>query len=269
MNINTLLNSVSATLAQQSTPVSVKFAAPVTSATPGSTVQANGAASYTSPSQSVVQNAGLLSASSNFAQLGTLLEVAQSGTQQVGDILQQLVSLAEQVPQTNDLTGLDSEFSQLITQIDQTVSGTTFGGKGLLGGVFSSDGSDPASTNGDNTSPLSLPDLSVSGLFGSNTPNISTPAAAVSALAVLSTAQDTVGSASAEITGVLGQLSFASASVGTALSNNDAAASTLNESDLTDGSALGAFAGFFGSPAATAQAQTGNLPANLLSLLQE
>jgi len=265
-NINTILNSVSATLAQQTAPAPVKQApAPANTETPAT--QTN--ASFTSPSDSVVASAGLITASSNFAQLGSLLEVAQGGTQQVGDILQQLLSLTQQVPQSDDLSGIESEFSTLFAQINQTAGGTTFGGQSLIAGAYTGD-TGASSGSGAGAQQLSLPNLTTQALFGSDTPpGISTPQDLQNTIAQLTSALTTTDTASQNIAGVLGQASFAAASVNTALANNDAASSTLTDSDIEEGSATDGFSALFGSPAATAQIQTGNLPANLLSLLQE
>jgi len=261
MAINPLLNAVSSALAQQSAPVSVRTAA----ITANGTTQSNANIADSSPPQSVLQNAGLLSASSNFAQLGSLLEVAQSGTEQVGAILAQLQSIAQQAAGGGagvDLGSLDSEFQQLLSQIDQTVNGTTFGGVELLDGTQSGNA-------GGQTQTFSLPDLSAQGLFASGSPDISTPQDAENTLVALSQAQDVVGNTGTSIGDLLGQLGFASASVDSALANGIAAASTLSEADLANGAAFAALSNFLSQSSTAKQAQTGNITGNLLSLLQE
>ena len=268
MGINPILNSVSASLAQQSSAVSLRSQPSVADVSQNSASKTQ-SASYTSPSQSVIDTANLVNASSNFAQLGSLLEVAQNGTEQVGTILQQLQSVAQQatgdIP-SGDLTGLESEFQQLLSQVDQTANNTTFGGTSLLNGSLSgSAGADAATTEG--ASALSLPNLTAQGLFGNTSLDISTPQNAQSSLQSILSAQGTVDNTTSQITALVGQLSFAAASIDTVISNNNAAASTLNEGDLANGSAPTDSLDFLGNSAGAAQAQTGNLPPNLLSLL--
>ncbi len=263
MSLNPILNSVSAALAQQSTAVSVRSSAPV-SVPLVNTPQT----SDTSPSQPLLASANLLNASASFAQLGSLLEVAQSGTEQIGSILAQLQTLAQQAANGNgvtNLSSLDSAFQQILGQINQIVSGTKFGGTNLLDGTLSGSSGDGASIG----SALSLPDLSTQSLFGSTAPNISTTQNATATLAAIATGQATVADAGTSISTVLSQLGFASASVSTALANNEAASSTLTESDLAGGTESGLFSQLLGNPSAGVQAQTGNLPASLLNLLQE
>ena len=258
MSINAILNSVSATLAQQSAAVSVRAtqSTPVISAT-------SQPATDTAPSQSLLQGTNLLSASSSFAQLGSLLQVAQSGTEDVGAILSQLQSLVQQATNSSDVTNLsslNSAFQQLLSQLNQTVATVKFGGSNLLDGTLSGD---------DNTGGLSLPDLSTGGLFGENAIDISTPQNAAAAASTLAVGQLTVNETASSIADVQVQVNFASASVNTALANSDAAASTLSESDLAQNGAVGGFADILANPGLATQAQTGNLAANLLNLLQD
>ena len=97
------------------------------------------------------------------------------------------------------------------------------------------------------------------------------PARDLEALAAvaLSQAQDVVGNTGTSIGDLLGQLGFASASVDSALANGIAAASTLSEADLANGAAFAALSNFLSQSSTAKQAQTGNIPGNLLSLLQE
>jgi len=258
MTINPILNSISAVLAQQSSPVSVSTSADI-AAVSTQTPQAGD----TSPASPLLENANLLSASTNFAQLGSLLQSAQQGTEQVGDLLGQLQALAQQAANGGDgtdLSKLSGDFQQLLSQLGQTVSGTTFGGTSLIGG---------AGDGGDGSSASPLPDLSTQSLFGGNTPDISTPQDAAAALNALAAGQAVVESAGSSLSNLLGQVDFAAASVGTVIANGEAASSTLSESDLEDGGGTGNSAGLLSNPSASVQTQTANLPEGLLSLLQQ
>lgn len=262
MAVNPILNSISSILAQQSAPVSVS--SPSAASDASEDLAPPPPALDTSPAAPVLQSAALVNASSGFAQLGSLLEVAQSGTQQVGALLDQLQALAQQAVSSDggtDLGPLDSEFQFLLAGIDQVVGGTTFGGTALLTGTLSGSGDGQSSS-------LSLPDLSTSALF-TTPPSISTPQGAAAALSALAGAQGTVDNTGTSIDNVTSQLSFAEATVNSALANATAASSTLTESDLASGVVSNFFAGFLAKPASTAQAQTGNLTDTILNLLQE
>lgn len=259
MAINPILNSISAAIAQQSSPVSVRSQAPIPIDT---TVTQK---SDTLPSQPVLQNAALQNASTNFAQLGSLLQVAQLGTEQVGNLLGQLQALAQQAAdggESTDLIGLSSEFQDILGQIGQTASGATFGGTSLLsGGFFAASGSnEPVGPP--------LPDLTPQGIFGGSAPDISTPQGAASALAALATGQATAQGANSSVADLLGQVDFAAASINSVIANAQAATSTLNEGDFANG-AVDVLAGLAGKPSAAVQAQTANLSPDLLNLLQE
>jgi len=228
-------------------------------------------------SSAQLQTTNLLGASTNFAQLGSLLQVAQSGTEQVGTILQQLQSLAQQAsdPETvpNVSATLDSEFQELISRINSASSGSSFNGVSLLDGSLASgaqNGALPSALGaGSQAAGLSLPDLSASALLGTNAIDLITPKNASDALETLTNAVNTVTATQNGITQVQGQVSFAAASVNTALANGVAADSTLTEADLHDGVAPDVLASLTANISATAQTQTANLSSNLLNILQE
>ena len=264
MSINPILNSVSAALAKQSTPVSVKTPAPAVAATDSDTVSVT--VLQPTASQPVLQNSSLISASTSIAQLGSLLEVAQSGTEGIGSVIVQLQSLALQASKsgnTQDLSSVSSAFQQLLSKISSIASSTSFGGVSLLNGTFSGGTLD----EGD-SSAISLSDLSAKGLFGNALPDISTPENASSALGALSLAQTVVSDTDTLIGNLLGQLGFAAATVNSALANKDAAASTLSDADFS-ASGSGDLESLLGNPQLSAQAQALKLPPALLGLLQE
>lgn len=258
MSINPLLNAISSALAQQSVSRPIKS----TASPSGVSTRASASVADSSPPQAVLQNAGLINASASLAQLSSLLEVAEAGTQQIGAILERLQSLAQQANGGNiDFAAFNSEFQQLLAQIDRIVNGTTFGGTKLLSGaLFGRVDSEEQS--------LSLPDLSIAGLFGMHVPDILTSQRADLASALLMKALSASDKAKEAIAGIFGQLNFAAASVDSALANSAAASSILGESDLAEGENADAFAVLLSHPIAV-QAQTGNISPGLLSLLQE
>jgi flagellin len=262
MAITPLQEFVSAVLTRQSSANTSRVAglAPVSAL---SATNADSAASVLDVSGAPSGSFDLHSASVSLAQLSALLQVAQGGIDQAQGVLQNLQALAAQAasngPQS-DLVPLNSEFQQVLAQLNAIASDTHFGNAALLDGSLSDSGGAAQDTN---TLSLSLPDVSVQGFFGANPPTLQDPNAT---LALIANAQNVLQAAGASAADTQGQVSQAVASVDTALANGIAAASLLTTSDLTGGDT--SLVGLQNTPAASASVQTENLPASLLSLLQ-
>jgi flagellin len=270
MTVTPLGDFVSAVLARQSAPLTPQSAsAALTASVASATVQPKSDVSPSSASGALSQTTDLHNTSVGLTQLSSLLQEAQSGTQQIGSVLQQLQNLAGQAENggpPSALAALDAEFQQLLTQLNQISASTSFGGANLLDGTFS----DQAGTNGNTvSSSLAIPNLSVSGLFGNTPPDVLNVGNASSASAAITNAQNVVNGTSGDITTTQAQVNFAAANVDSALANNDAATAVLSEGDLAIGATGDLLSGLLNNPANTASAQTSNLPTTLLGLLQE
>ncbi len=277
-----LQDLISAALTRQPPSITPAVSSPASAASDTSSVTnaANANVSVSSsPNNQIIQTAGLSNASIGIAQVSSLLQVAATGTEQVGSVLQRLQSLANQasIPGESDetLTSIDSEFQQLLAQINGVTSSTSFGGTSLLDGTLSNTQNNAAVPNASLGttgqalfSSLSIPDLSTSSLFGANTPDILSPTNASAALIAVAAAQNTVSTANASIADTQTQVSYVAAGIDSALANKSAAASTLNESDLANSNSADGLAQFLSNPSAASQTQTVNLPENLLNLLQ-
>jgi flagellin len=259
---NLIANVLSGT--QSATTSSVASATSATSVSAVQDTQSSSTVTSSVPA-SLSATVGLQNSAVGLAQLSSLLQEAQSGTQQIGSILQKLQNLAGEAQNggpPSALAILNGEFQDLISQANQLAAGTSFGGTNLLDGTLSA-----SSADGNSANSLSLPDLTTQGLFGNSTPNILTVQDATAALSALSSASSIAAGASASISGTENQVGYASAGVQTALANNLASASTLTEADLAG--LNDNFLNGFGNTNSAAAAQTANLPPSLLSLLQE
>jgi flagellin len=81
----------------------------------------------------------LQQASRNAAQATAMLQIADGATQTVGTILDRMKELATQANSSNigvERGKLQSEFSQLVSEVDRIVSTTQYQGVGLIGGDF-------------------------------------------------------------------------------------------------------------------------------------
>jgi len=206
--------------------------------------------SLTGVSGQFIESSNLRDSSLSLSGLTSTLETAGSGIQQISDIIGNLQNISEQAATSGDNAGLASEFQNLSSSINKIVANTSFAGKKLLNGSFNSNGT-------------SIPDLSTTGLFGSDSIDPNSPDVAT----VLSNAQNIANNASNNVETALSQASFTNASVETVIANNIAAKSTLTKSDLENGLSSSITSDLTSNPNASVQAQTGKLSATLISLL--
>lgn len=188
-------------------------------------------------------NSALRAGFNNLAQAGSLLQVAGQGVGQIGDIVDRLSALATQANSgtlsDSDRQALNTEAQGLVKQIDQIVGGSRFGGKNLLDGTIS--GSESLSVDGllavqnssnDALSSLSISSLSSTALLGAGGINLLSQSGAASAQGVLKTAAQQVSQVQADIGAFSQSVDYASAGVESAIFNQEAARSTLSDTDF-------------------------------------
>lgn len=184
---------------------------------------------------------GLKQASGNLAQASSLAQVADGGLSQIFEVTQQLQNLAEQArsPILNDdnRKALGEQFKQLEAQIDSIAGGTSFGGKKLLNGDLS--GSDALSLDSllasevNDSGSLSLGNFSSANLFGGSL-NLTTVEGAANAFAVVGEALNKITSGRAGVGSFLGSTDYAAANIEAAIANQEAARSTLQDTDFAE-----------------------------------
>jgi len=244
--------STSSTSSQVSSVVSAATTAPVQT----DTTSVSSASSSTSSSLQALNQTSV-----GLAELGSVLDLAQSGTSNLRSVLQQLQSLAEEATQggpPSALAILNSEFQNVLTKLSHVAEGANFNGSNLLDGTLSSA-----------SSTLSIPNLSTAGLFGNSNPNLLNVSSAGAALNAVTNAQGVVSTAANSIAATQQQVSQASAGVDTALANITASTSTLTEADFNNGATGDVLTNLLSNPSASANTQTNHLPGTLLNLLQE
>ncbi|MEZ5691822.1 MAG: flagellin [Rickettsiales bacterium] len=218
---------------------------------------------------------GLKAASVNIAQASSLLQVADSGVGQIGDILQQLRNLAQQAgsPVLNDdnRAALSEQFEQLIGQLNSVVGGTSFNNKKLLDGGLSGD--DAISINsilsveGEDSDRLSIKNLASDNLFGGKSLSILDAVSASYALSVLDSAINDVVGVRAEIGSFLQSIDYAAANVDSAIANQEAARSELQDADFAAASTEQSQALLQQNAAIAVAAQSNRLTPALLKLV--
>lgn len=275
MTVIGVQNLLSAAIARQAKPAALGSAASVSVPTSVTSSVAADTASLSSIPLQSLNTAGLTGAAANVAQLSSVLQVTSGGVSDVQTLLQQLQDLAGQPAAGTEVSSatlakLNSQFQQILAQINRIVSTTTFNGVSVLDGSFSSQqlAGAAADVQGAASAAIELPDLTTATLFNGAEPNLLTQESAAQAFALVGNARDSVGKSSDNLKASQAQLEFASASLQTALANVDASQATLSESDLA-----GVFENLLGNlpnePVSAAQLQASNLSPSLLSLLKE
>jgi flagellin len=218
----------------------------------------------------------LRQASSNLALGSSLSQVADGGAEQIQKALTQLQSLAQQAssPVLNDenRAQLNEQFKQLTESIDRLAKGTSFNGKSLLDGSLSGDdavtlGSLLGSPEDSLGSSLSVDNLSSSSLLGSSSLNILSADSAGQALTSIQSALNQITSTRANIGAFQQAADFAAANVESAIVNQEAAQSTLSDTDFAEASTESSLAEVQRNASIALAAQGNRLTPALLQLI--
>lgn len=221
------------------------------------------------------QVAGLKQVSQNLAQASSLTQVASGALDESQQIVGRLREIAQQA--ANGTTSaenrkqLDVEFQQLVKQLDQNVAKTQFNGQNLLDGSLSGDNklslNRILATNEGEDSALQIDNLSTSTLFGGTQLNVLTAENADQAIAKLNAASDRITSTQAAVGAFEQTLNYSSASIDSAIINQQAAQSLLSDADFADAVSQSQQAQVQHNAQLALAAQGNRLPNALLQLL--
>lgn len=203
----------------------------------------------------------LQQAATNAAEATSILQIADGGASNISDILARMKAITSEAASgtTTDSSRafIDSEFQNLLQEIDSIAGGTRYSGQPLLDGSFNTPPADPAGgggqtptsapvtvlvgAQGSDTIGISLADLRSAKLFnlpdpagGQQGPNmdVKTRPDATAMLDLLDTAIDTVSNARAEIGAQESRFNFSASSIQTQTQNLQAATSTIRDVDV-------------------------------------
>jgi flagellin len=179
--------------------------------------------------------AALKQAQVNASHGQSVLQVADGSLQQVSDILTRMKALATQAVSGSisdtERGYLDSEFTQLATQLTDISTQSKFNGSQLLDGTFTADFAVGTDATTDVINVAITQDISATGL-GLNASTVGTIAGAQTAGGVIDTAIGDVLSARATLGAQMSRFDFVSANLATSVENIDAARSTLMDVDV-------------------------------------
>ena len=205
-------------------------------------------------------------ASQGIASGNSVLAAASVGA---GDIsselgaLQDLAQKAANVPLSeSERAQIDAQFQAIRSRINQIAATTKFGGNTLLTGPTQAN----ATTATTATTAPAIGSLTDAALFKGANPNLTTVADSQTAVQQVQAAQEYTNQQIGTINTLQAGLDFASSTVQTAVQNQLAAQSTLEDSDFDTTDTANSLL----QPDAAAQvAQTTRLPSSLLGLLSD
>jgi len=224
----------------------------------------------------------LQQAATNASQATSILQTADGGASNISDILARMKSLASESASgttTNSSRAyIQSEFTQLSSEIDSIASGTRYSNQSLLDGtsVFASGvsvlvGSSSTDTIAVTLTSLKSADLGVSATTaqtsGAVALDVTTQTGANTALTALDTAINTVSAARASIGAQESRFNFSSDSISTQTQNLQSANSAIKDVDIAAEQARLSSAEVKTQAAVSAEAAANQMPQYLLKLL--
>ena len=200
----------------------------------------------------------------------SVLQVADGAAQQVSDILIRMKALATQAVSGSisdtERGYLNSEFTELATQLTAISTQTKFNGDALLDGTFSADFAVGTDATNDVINVAITQSMSATGL-GLNASAVGTIANAQTAGTAIDTAIGNVLSARATLGAQMSRFDFVSANLATSVENIDAARSTLMDVDVAAEMANYSSKQVVMQASVAMLAQANQMPQNLLKLL--
>lgn len=216
----------------------------------------------------------LQQASTNASQATSILQTADGGASNISDILSRMKSLATQAASANvtdsSRTYINSEFQQLIKQIDSIATGTRYSSQSLLDGTstaFSGTGTAiVVGTSSSDTITVSLATLTSTAL-ALGTSDVTSQTSATTALTTIDTAINTVSKARADIGALESRFNFSSSSISTQTENLQAANSAITDVDIASEQAKLSSSEVKVQAAVSAESAANQMPQYLLKLL--
>jgi flagellin len=209
----------------------------------------------------------------NVSQGTSILQTADGALAQISNVLQRMMALATeaasgQVTNTQRSQDINTEYSQLKSEITSIVSSTTYAGQTLLSGSFLSNVKFLVGTLSTNFITISVASVSAAGLLGSSGSTVSTAAAALSAINQINSAINSVTKDRAKIGAYESQFNFSGQDIQTNIQNISAAASVVLDADVASVKANLSSNDVKTQASVAALTQASQLPQELLRLIQ-
>ena len=212
-------------------------------------------------------------ASTNASQATAILQTADGGLARISDILQRMKALATQSNSgsvTNDeRTYIQSEYAELMEEIDGIASSTRYNGESLLDGTsaYSSGVDFMVGTSISDTISVQIDDVDTTAL-SINSTTVSDQTSAETAVTALDAAISSISAARAEVGASMSRFDFRAQTIDTSIENLSAAESAVMDADVASEKSKLASADVLAQAAIAALTQANAMPQNLLSLLK-
>jgi len=208
----------------------------------------------------------------NVSQGTSILQSTDGALAQISNVLQRMMALATeassgQVTNNQRSQDINTEYSQLKTEIGSIVSSTTYAGQSLLTGSFLTNVKFLVGTLSSNFITVSLATVSVNGLLGA-TSTVSTATVALQAMAKVSSAINTITKDRALVGAFESQFNFSGQDISTNIQNISAAASVIMDADVASVKSTLSAQDVKTQASVAALTQAAQLPQELLKLLQ-
>jgi flagellin len=216
----------------------------------------------------------LKQAAVNVGQASSVIQIADGAMSTVTDILLRMKTLSVQAASdqlaSTQRTMLNSEFTELLSEVDRVAAVTNFDGQSLTTGSLSASGLKfqvgHANTANDSIEVkidgIDTTDLSVAAKV------VSTYSDATTALAAINTAIDTIATSRAKLGASQNRLEFAGANIATQMENAEAARSTLMDLDVAAEMSSFTSNQILQQAGVSMLAQANQMPQNLLRLFR-
>jgi len=209
----------------------------------------------------------------NVAQGTSILQSADGALAQISNVLQRMMALATeaasgQVTDTQRSQDINTEYTQLKTEISSIVSSTTYAGKSLLSGSFLQNVKFLVGTQSTNFLTVTVNTVSVNTLLGSGSAGVATAASALKSINAINSAIQTVTQDRAKIGAYESQFNFSSQDIATNVQNIEAATSTIMDADVAQTKTNLSSIDVKTQASVAALTQASQLPQELLRLIQ-
>lgn len=200
----------------------------------------------------------------------SVLQVADGAMQQTSDILIRMKTLTAQAT-TGSISDvergyLNNEYTQLMGQLTDLSTQTSFNGTPLLDGTFT-ENFQVGVTAADSVTAAIATDVGALGVFTGPT-NVTTAALAATASAAVDASLNTVLGERASLGGLMSRFDFVAANLATSIENVDAARSSLMDVDVASEMSNFSSKQVVMQASVAMLAQANQMPQNLLQLLQ-
>ena len=217
----------------------------------------------------------LRQASVNASQGASVLQVADGGMSRIAEVLQRLKALAAQslsgVPSNVERGFIDSEYQELLQEIDGIAATTRFNGDSLLDGTTVTQSYFVGTEAGDTIDVDFSTLMPVTDFLAATlglTQDVTTFVNAESAMAQVDIAIDSISEARANVGALISRFEFRGQQIATSLENIDAAKSIIMDVDLAEEQSKLVSSQVLVQASVSALSQANQLPQQLLSLLQ-